>query len=156
IALNVEIAVAEAARPTENPDAIDCILRGRAALAKPYSVESSNEAVKWFERALSLAPSSTEAQAGMASTLARHMINVLPRSSDADTDRAARLARQAIAGSPRSAGGHVAMANVLRAQRRYAGAISEYEAALALNRNLVGALADIGRLKIYVGPIDDA
>ena len=92
----------------------------------------------------------------MANTLAGRVIDVLPGSSDADTDRAERLARQAIAASPRSAGAHLAMAQVLRAQRRYAEAISEYEAALALNRNLVRALADIGRLKIYVGPIDDA
>jgi TolB-like protein len=156
IALNVEMVVAEAARPAENPDAMDCMLRGRAALAKPLSVESRNEAIEWFERALSLAPSSAEAQAFMASALACRVIDVLPGSSDADTDRAERLARQAVAASPRSARAHSAMAQVLRAQRRYAEAISEYEAALALNRNLVGALADIGRLKIYVGPIDDA
>jgi adenylate cyclase len=156
IALNVEMVVAEAARPAGNPDAMDCILRGRAALAKPLSVESRNDAIKWFERALSLAPSSTEAQAFMASALAGRVIDVFPGSSDADTDRAERLARQAVAASPRSATAHVAMADVLRAQRRYAEAISEYEAALALNRNLVRALADIGRLKIYVGPIDDA
>jgi len=156
IALNVEMVVAEAARPAENPDAIDCILRGRAAMAKPLSVESSDEAIEWFERALSLAPSSAEAQAWMAGALSGRVIDVLPGSSDADTDRAERLARQAVAASPRSARAHVAMANVLRAQRRYAEAISEYEAALALNRNLVGALACIGRLKIYVGPIDDA
>ena len=37
-ALNVEMVIAEAARPAENPDAMDCILRGRAAFAKPLSV----------------------------------------------------------------------------------------------------------------------
>jgi adenylate cyclase len=156
IALSVEMVVAEAARPAENPDAMDCILRGRAALAKPLSAESRNEAIEWFEQALSLAPSSAEAQAFMASALASRVIDVFPGSSDADTDRAESLARRAVGASPRSARAHLAMANVLRAQRRYAEAISEYEAALALNRNLVGALADIGRLKIYVGPIDDA
>jgi hypothetical protein len=41
------------------------------------------------------------------------------------------------------------MGQVFRAQRRYAEAISEYEAALARDRNLVNALAHIGRLKIY-------
>src|SRR4051812_46446736 len=48
------------------------------------------------------------------------------------------------------------MGNVLRAHRQYSEAVSEYEAALALNRNLVGALANIGRLKVYVGQIDDS
>ena len=156
IALAVEMVVAEAARPVESPDVVDCILRGRAALAKPRSVESSNEAIEWFERALSLAPSSAEALACMANTLAMGVIDVLPSSSEADTDRAERFARQAVAASPRSARARFAMAQVLRAQRRYAEAIPEYEAALSLDRNLVGALANIGRLKIYVGPIDDA
>jgi TolB-like protein len=156
IALAVEMVVAEAARPVENPDVMDCILRGRAALAKPRSVGSSNEAIEWFERALSLAPNSAEALACMANTLAMGVIDVLPNLSDTDTERAERFARQAVATSPRSARTHFAMANVLRAQRRYAEAISEYEAALMFDRNLVGALANIGRLKIYVGPIDDA
>ena len=35
IALNLELIAAEAARPTEHPDALDYILRGRAALSKP-------------------------------------------------------------------------------------------------------------------------
>src|SRR5271165_7379444 len=33
VALNRELVVAEAARPTEHPDALDYILRGRAAFA---------------------------------------------------------------------------------------------------------------------------
>ncbi len=56
-ALNVELMIAEAARSVENPDAVDCILRGRAALAGPRSLESSNQAIEWFERAISLNPS---------------------------------------------------------------------------------------------------
>ena len=35
IALNLELIGAEAARPTERPDALDYILRGRAVNAKP-------------------------------------------------------------------------------------------------------------------------
>jgi len=45
---------------------------------------------------------------------------------------------------------------VLRVQRRCAEAIPEYEMLLALNRNSVGALAAMGRCKIYVGPIEEA
>jgi TolB-like protein/class 3 adenylate cyclase len=155
-ALNVELMIAEAARSVENPDAVDCILRGRAALAGPRSLESSNQAIEWFERAISLDPSLVEAQARLAGELAGRVIDVLPSSSNADIDRAQRLARQALAATPRSALAHSAMAQVLRAQRRYPEAISEYETALAFDRNLVGALANIGRCKIYTGPIDDA
>ena len=35
VALNLELIAAEAARPTEQPDALDYILRGRAAGLKP-------------------------------------------------------------------------------------------------------------------------
>ena len=38
--LVVELIAAEAARPTEHPDALDYILRGRAASLKPNSRES--------------------------------------------------------------------------------------------------------------------
>ena len=34
VALNLALVAAEAARPTANPDALDYILRGRAALSK--------------------------------------------------------------------------------------------------------------------------
>jgi tetratricopeptide (TPR) repeat protein len=43
---------------------------------------------------------------------------------------------------------------MLRGQRRCAEAIPEFETVLALDRNSVGALAGIGRCKIYIGPID--
>jgi tetratricopeptide (TPR) repeat protein len=125
-------------------------------LAGPRSSESSNQAIEWFERDISLDPSLVEAQARLAGELAGRVIDVLPSSSNADIDRAQRLARQALAATPRSALAHSAMAQVLRAQRRYPEAISEYETALAFDRNLVGALANIGRCKIYTGPIDDA
>jgi tetratricopeptide (TPR) repeat protein len=51
---------------------------------------------------------------------------------------------------------HYSMAEVLRTQRRYVEAISEYEAALAFDRNSADALADLGTCKTYIGPVDDA
>ena len=155
-ALNVELAIAEAARPVERLDAVDCILRGRAAKAKPMSRATTDEAIGWFERALALDPDSPEAQSRVATALVSRVIDFVPSSWDADIERADGLARQALAASLRSAGTHLTMAQVLRAQRRYAEAISEYEAALAFDRNLVGALAYMGRCKTYIGPIDEA
>jgi TolB-like protein/class 3 adenylate cyclase len=50
VALNVEILAAEVARATEeNPDALDYILRGRAALAQPPGLDSYGEAINAFE-----------------------------------------------------------------------------------------------------------
>ncbi len=53
-ALNLEIIDAEAAQPTENPDALDYILRGRAAWNKGPTRDSYAQAISLFERALAL------------------------------------------------------------------------------------------------------
>jgi TolB-like protein/class 3 adenylate cyclase/Flp pilus assembly protein TadD len=155
-ALNVELAVAEAARAVEHPDALDCILRGRAQRAKPQSAARSDETIEWYERALALDPASPEAQARLAVSLVSRVQDFIPESSNADIERAEKLAKQALMSSPRSALAHIAMAEVLRTQRRYAEAISEYEATLVLDRNYADALADLGRCKTYIGPVDEA
>jgi TolB-like protein len=69
-ALNIELIAAEAAKPTEHPDALDYILRGRAAKLKPESRDSFAEAINLFEHALALDPQSVEAQTHLAGSLA--------------------------------------------------------------------------------------
>jgi hypothetical protein len=49
-ALGVELIAAEAARPTEHPDVLDYILRGRAVLLKPRTRDTYREAINSFER----------------------------------------------------------------------------------------------------------
>src|SRR5205823_8377316 len=44
-ALQSQLAIAESRRPTDNPDALDYILRGRAVLTRPISKENTEEAV---------------------------------------------------------------------------------------------------------------
>jgi len=51
VTLDLELIGAEAARPTEHPDALDYILRGRAAGLKPNSRNVSAEAIGLYERA---------------------------------------------------------------------------------------------------------
>ena len=68
-ALNVELIGAEAAQPTENPDALDYILRGRAAWNKGPTRENYAQAISLFERALALDPRSVDAQSWLASAL---------------------------------------------------------------------------------------
>src|SRR6267143_1338134 len=62
---------------------------------------------------------------------------------------------QALAVSPRSADVHFVKGHVLRAQRRFEEAIPEYEAALALNRNMLFALHGLARCKLYAGLIEE-
>jgi len=155
IALNVELIAAEAARPTEHPDALDYILRGRAVLLKPQTRDTQREAIDLFERALALDPQFVEAQSRLAITLAGRVLDFESSSEDANIQRAEDLAANAVAASPSNALAHFAKAQVLRVRRRCAEAIPEYEAALAVNRNWVDALAAIGRCKIYIGPIEE-
>ena len=76
-------------------------------------------------------------------------------SAAADISRAEELAGQAVALSPRSYLARYAKAQVLRAQRRYAEAIPEYEAVLASNRNYVFVIYALGQCKLFTGSIEE-
>jgi hypothetical protein len=58
IALNSESVIADAARATEHPDALDYILRGRAAANAGITPNGFSRAVDLFEHALELDPGS--------------------------------------------------------------------------------------------------
>jgi adenylate cyclase len=156
VALNLELIGAGAACPTEHPDALDYILRGRAALWKPQTCENYAEAIMLFERAVALEPRSVDAQSWLASALAWRMLDGITDVATADISRAEGLVGKALAVSSRSPLARFAKGQLLRAQRRPGEAIPEYEMALAFNRNWVDALAAIGRCKILIGRIDEA
>jgi adenylate cyclase len=107
-ALGVELVAAEAARPTEHPDALDYILRGRAALLRGHARENYAEAISLYERALAVDPRSVEAQSWLAVVLSIRVINRMTDSTATDLARADRLVGQALAASPRSAYAHAA------------------------------------------------
>jgi tetratricopeptide (TPR) repeat protein len=72
-----------------------------------------------------------------------------------DIERAKWLSEQALAASPRSALAHYTKGQVLRAERRFAEAIPEYEAVLASDRNWVYAFFALGQCKLYTGSIEE-
>jgi TolB-like protein len=155
VALNLELIAAEARRPTEHPDALEYILRGRAAHYKPASRDKYAEELGLFERALALDPHSIEAQSWLAIALTARVIDNMTDSVAADLARAEALAGQALAASPRNLLAHNVKGQVLRAQSRYDEAIAEYEKVLALNRNYVSAYAHIGQCKLFAGFIEE-
>jgi len=150
-ALGVELIAAEAARPTEHPDALDYILRGRAAGLRPASREKYVEAVGLFERALALDPLSVAAQSWLATELASRVLDGLTDTVLTDLTRAETLTGQALTVSPRSPLAPFAKGQLLRAGRRPVEAISEYETVIELNRNHVNALGAIGWCKATPG-----
>jgi TolB-like protein/DNA-binding winged helix-turn-helix (wHTH) protein len=156
LTLNLELVGAEAARPIERPDAIDYILRGRAAFYRSPTRDNYAEAVTWFERALSVDPVSAEAKGLLASILAER---ALARMTDTPVDDfawAETLVREVLAVSPRSPIAHYAYGQVLRASRRNEQCIPEYQEALAFNRSWADALAGLGWCKFWVGSLDEA
>ena len=152
--LGIELIAAEAARPTEHPDALDYILRGRALL-KPPSPDSFMEAIGPFERALALDPQSAEAQSRLAHLLAGRVLVGMTTSAPTDLSRASDLVDRALAASPRYAFAHFVKGQVLHALQQWEEAIPEYETALALDRNLVPALNGLARCKLNCGLIEE-
>jgi adenylate cyclase len=155
VALNLEIIGAEATRPTEKPDAMDYILRGRAAYSKPPSREKYAEAIGWFERGLALDPKSVAAQCWLAIALTGRRLDGMIDTAAADIQRAEVLAGQALMASPRSSLAHYARGQVLRSQDRSQEAIPEYETVLALDRNWVNAFSALGQCKFFAGSIEE-
>src|SRR5262249_17537784 len=135
VALHQEVIAAEAARRTERPDVQEYLLRASAAFLKPPSRDTFAEAMSMAERALALDPGSVAAQSVVAGTLAGRVLSNNTASPAADIERAKSLSEQALATSPRSLTAHIAKAHLLRAARRYADAIPEYETVLSYDRN---------------------
>jgi adenylate cyclase len=155
IALNIRLVDAEAARPTEHPDALDYILRGLAARHKPNGRNVYAEAIGLYERALALEPGSVEAQSALAEVLADRVLDGMSNSRAADIARAEGLVEQGLAASPRSASVHFAKGEILRAQRRFKEAIPEFETVLAFDRNSAWALFALAHCKLETGSIEE-
>jgi tetratricopeptide (TPR) repeat protein len=152
-ALGVEMIGTEAARPDENPDALDYILRGRAAGAKGFAGENTAEAISLFERALALDPQSVEAQSRLAAVLIGRVIISMTDTAAADIARAEGLVTQALAASPHDWFAHWVKGQMRRAQHRCEEAISEFEAALAINRNEF--MTGLAWCKLHTGSIEE-
>ena len=153
--LNLELVTAEAARPTDNPDALDYILRGRAARAKPNSPEVLGQALNFFERALSVDPQSVEAHTQLANSLVSRVLDGMTTSRTADLARAEELVDKALAVAPRYAFARATKGDIFRARRQYQEAIPQYETALALNPNLAYPLHALGECKLMTGSIEE-
>ena len=155
--LGVELIRAEAARLSNDPDALDYILRGRAALAKGFARENYVAAIGFYGRALALDPSSVWAKASFANALISRVLEGMTDSRQADIARVEQLIDQALATSPRNSAAHFAKGQLLRGVRgRYEEAAVEYETALASNQNWAVALLNTGRCKYLMGLLDDA
>jgi TolB-like protein len=156
VALDLELIGAEAARSTEDPDALDYVFRGRAlAWGKPPSSDSYAEGIGLLERALAFDPKSLEAQSWLATALTSRVIEQMTDDAAADIERAQKLIGGVLAVAPRNPLAHFARGQVLRAQRRPEEALREYETVIALDRNWVTAIAASAWCKFFIGRTQD-
>jgi len=156
--LNLALVGAEAARPIDSPDALDYILRGRGALhnIEGFTSERFQSAKDLFESALRLDPGSVSARAHLALVLTDRVLEQMADTPALDLAQANGLIEEVLSVSPRHPLAHFAKGQMLRAQNRFEAAIPEYEAAIALNRNWVPALAALGQCKFLAGSIEEA
>lgn len=158
VALNLELIETEAARPTDNPDALDYFFRGRALLYYPggSTPERFAEAARLFKCALKLDPSAVGARIFLAQALVVRVLEQMTDTPGADLGCAERLIEETRTSHRLQSLAHLGKAQLLRAQNRHDAAMPEYQAALALDRNLVLALAGLGQCKLRAGFLDEA
>ena len=130
---------------------MDLYFRGMSAYNKGLTPDNLSEARKLFERALALDPGNVDAIVGAA------LASILLVGMHMSDDRAARLAAaealavKALSIAPEKASAHLCLGVVYMYTNRAAQGISEFERALALDRNLAAAHAYIGLAKNFVG-----
>jgi TolB-like protein/DNA-binding winged helix-turn-helix (wHTH) protein len=170
VALNLELVAAEAGRPSEKPDALEYILRGRAALARgPPTRESKAEGIALYERALAAQPGSIDAQSRLADGLIGRVLDGLSDSPEEDVRRAETLLTTASAAAPRDPFLHYLKGQILRAvaqgpfgldaaarTARFADAIPEYAIVLAAIPNAVGVIPHLAWCKFMTGAEEEA
>ena len=154
-ALSLKLIAVEAARRSEHPDALDYILRGRAATIRGITPAAYSESIEMFEQALALDPRSVEAQTRLGTALADRVLSGMSNSRAADVARARGLIDQALEVSPGYTLAHLARGQLLRAVGRCDEATTEYEMVITSNPNAAGTFFALGVCKLKTGSIDE-
>ena len=154
-ALNANLIKAEASRSTDNPDALDYILRGRAVKNDAWTRDNYARAIDFFGRALALDLRSVEARTLLANVLVNRVLREQTDTAAADTARADELVGQALAASPEDASAHFVKGQILRIQGRCPEAIPEFDRVIAADRNFAAAYGNLGWSKFLTGSIDE-
>jgi serine/threonine protein kinase/TolB-like protein/cytochrome c-type biogenesis protein CcmH/NrfG len=134
-ALNLKLSAEEERavehRYTQNPQAYDAYLRGRALVAYHDLPEKLGGARRAFEEALQADPNYPLALAGLSEVEANYYRNI-DSDHPARLQRAEQLAEQALAIDPQLAEAHVALGTVYGNQYQYHRAVEEFQKAVIL------------------------
>ena len=140
----------------KNPNAVDLATRGEALLLSSMINKTGlDEAVKLFERALTLDPQNVTAMTGLAVALDVRSDNHWGEDPAGDIARADELTDAATALQPDDTWVHWAKARLFASKQQWRSALTEAETSIADDRNNARAYADAGLYKIYLGRSDE-
>ncbi len=120
---------------TANVEAYEFYLRGRKLFQK-WTRENINFAREMFERAVAIDPNFAAAWAGLAPA----HVHLHGCDSEPHLDKAREASARALMLNPQSAEAHLAAAQRLSMEQRYADAAAEFERAIELDSTLFDAL----------------
>ncbi|MGA9862961.1 MAG: tetratricopeptide repeat protein [Terriglobales bacterium] len=118
-------------RDTQNPQAYDAYLRGKALVENPDQLEKLEAARRRFEDALQSDPDYAPALAGLAWVEGQIYRNI--DSNPSHLQRAEQFAQRALAIDPRLSETHLALGTVTADKYDYAGAAREFRTATDLD-----------------------
>ena len=134
-----------------HPEARDFVVRGWAVQTKPASPSTRQEAQSLFERALEIGPRSLDAKIGIARALTSNVADGWSDSVQQDLVRAEEFLREVLEADANSAPAHEEMGRIRRLQNRLPESRIELETAVALDRNSVFALRQLGQTLMWLG-----
>jgi adenylate cyclase len=153
--LGVEIVKAEGLRTMRerpsNPDAVDLAMQAEYKYHLPDSKANENDAVTLAERALALDPQNVHALWVAACALVLRVSDHWSEDPADDIARAEKTVDAALALQPDNSWVHYAKGQVYAAKRQWRPAITEFEAAIALDPNNAHAHGLAGFDKDFLG-----
>lgn len=143
------------AKPTDNLDAYDLVLRGRARLLQ--ATRSSNrEARQFFEQAMQLDPKYAAAHAGLGLAYLDMVILGWTEFPENMVARAEQHARTALSHDPDNLDAHRVLSEVHAIQLQYDRALVAIDRALALNPSDAASHSQRGRILLWAGRLEEA
>ena len=143
------------AKPTDNLEAYEYVLRARPALQRPARAEIV-DARALFRRAIALDPNYAAAYSGLAETY--HLATVMgwAESPSETLGRAEELANKALSLDESDVRAHIILGRVHIFHQQYEQAKAEMDRAIAVNPNDAHGLAGRGNILMWLGQADAA
>jgi len=138
------------AKPTDNLEAYEYVLRARPALQRPERAEVV-AARALFRRAIALDPNYAAAYSGLAETY--HLATVMgwAESPSETLGRAEELAKKALSLDESDVRAHIILGRVHVSHQQYQQARAEMDRAIAVNPNDAHGLAGRGNILMWLG-----